>query len=241
MMNKDLMQLDQLDQQLTEAGFDLEDELMQIETKGHILEIPRIRVEHKDNGKHRLYIDYGENYLTEESQEESLKQNKIEAVVFAEQFIRALWEEEQSIPRCSSIDNIPISLEPFGHSCNICKESVIGPGKCKPKVRLWSLVTLNGQIKPVVMNLSPTSIKHWENHKRKLKRSKLPVVVVNTVFSLEDIKKNGYRWAEVNFDINGVTSKEMLKSAKQARDELNRLMEEITQKDFDEPGDKIEQ
>ena len=53
-------------------------------------------------------------------------------------------------------------------------------------------------------------------------------------------KKNCDRLAEVNFDIDGVTSKEMLKSVKQTRDKLNRLMEEITQKDFDDPGDKVE-
>jgi hypothetical protein len=92
--------------------------------------------------------------------------------------------------------------------------------------------------KPFVLSLSPTSIKHWNLHKRKLKRSNLPVVAVNTVFKLEDIKKNSYRWAEVIFDINGIASMEMLSMAKQARDELEKVMHDISAKDFDDPGDK---
>jgi hypothetical protein len=96
----------------------------------------------------------------------------------------------------------------------------------------------DNQIKPFVFSLSPTSIKHWNQHKRKLKRSNLPVVAVNTVFKLEDIKKNSYRRAEVVFDINGIASMEMLSMAKQAREELNRIMQDITARDFDDAGDK---
>ncbi len=72
-----------------------------------------------------------------------------------------------------------------------------------------------------------------------MKRSKLPVVAVNTVFTLEDVKKNSYRWAEVNLDIDGIASKEMLLLAKQYRDELNRLMGVVSEKDYADPGDKV--
>jgi hypothetical protein len=95
------------------------------------------------------------------------------------------------------------------------------------------------EIKPFVMALSPTSIKHWNNHKRKMRRSKLPVVAVNTVFTLEDVKKSPYRWAEVNIDIDGIASRESLLLAKQYRDELNRLMGVVSEKDYDDPGDKV--
>ncbi|MGW8282095.1 MAG: hypothetical protein ACWGON_02240 [Gemmatimonadota bacterium] len=61
---------------------------------------------------------------------------------------------------------------------------------------------------------------------------------MNTVFDLQDVKKNSYRWAEVVFDIAGVPSMEMLQTAKRARDELDRVMQDITQKDFEETGDK---
>ena len=72
-----------------------------------------------------------------------------------------------------------------------------------------------------------------------MKRSKLPVVSVNTVFQLEDTKRNGYRWAEVVFDVSGVPAKAALLIAKQARDELDRVMQDITHNDYDDPGDKV--
>jgi hypothetical protein len=65
------------------------------------------------------------------------------------------------------------------------------------------------------------------------------VVAVNTVFSLDDVKKNSYRWAEVNIDIDGIVSKEMLILAKKYRDEFIRIMTVVTDKDFDEKGDKV--
>jgi hypothetical protein len=167
-----------------------------------------------------------------------IKGNNFIAVVFAEQFIRALWNEDQTLPICSAIDNKPIVQDPISLTCVTCKESVIREGHCKPKMRLWLLLQREGQIRPYVMNLSPTSLKHWTNHKRKLRRSKLPVVVMNTIFKLEDIKKNSYRWAEVVFDVDGIASKEMLLAAKDARDQLNKIMVEISAKDFEDPGDK---
>jgi len=96
-----------------------------------------------------------------------------------------------------------------------------------------------GEIKPFIFNLSLTSLKHWNAHKKRLKRSKLPVVAVNTVFTLEDVKKNSYRWAEVNIDIDGIVLKEILLLAKQYRNELNRLIGVVSEKDYDDPGDKV--
>jgi len=237
--NNALTKTDEIQRVLNETGFNLEKELLNLDTKSSSFEIPRIRIEHKDNGKHRLYIDYGENYLSGETQEETIPDNIFQAVIFAEQSIQALWNDGDSLPVCSAIDAVPIVAEPLSSSCTNCKEAVIGSGRCKAKVRLWLLVKRDDQIKPFVISLSPTSIKHWTQHKRKLKRSKLPVVVVNTVFNLEDVKKNSYRWAEVVFDINGVVSKETLLVAKQARDELDRVMQDITHRDYDDPGDKV--
>jgi hypothetical protein len=237
--NTSLVKIDEAQKRLIEAGFNPEHELMEIEaTNG--FELPRIRIEHSTTGKHRLYIDSGENYLSDSSQEEDIKGNGFTAVVFAEQFIRALWNENETVPICSAIDNKPIAQDPVSLSCLNCRESVIHEGHCKPKMRLWLLLQKDGQIRPHVMNLSPTSLKHWTNHKRKLRRSKLPVVAMNTIFKLEDIKKNSYRWAEVVFDVDGIASKEMLLAAKEARDQLNRIMAEITAKDFEDPGDKSE-
>ena len=222
---------------LSTSTRDLETELLNIETNGNGFDLPRVRIEHKENGKHRLYIDNGESYLPDDSQEETIAGNTLTACIFAEQFIRALWEEGELLPRCSAVDDVPIVQEPVKENCRVCHESAIG-SSCKPKVRLWLLMEHAGEIKPFIFNLSPTSLKHWNSHKKRLKRSKLPVVAVNTVFNLEDIKKNSYRWAEVNFDIKGIVSKEMLLSARTYRDELNRLMVTVSDKDYNDPGDK---
>ncbi len=230
----DIIKLNDVQKTLAEAGFDLETEILNIQTTGNGIDLPRIRIEHKDNGKHRLYIDHGESYLDDDSQEESIEGNTFRACIFAEQFIRALWDEGELLPRCSAVDAVPTVEDPVSENCKVCPESAIGSA-CRIKVRLWVLI--DG--KPYIMNLSPTSLKHWNAHKKRLKRSKLPVVAVNTVFTLGDVKKNSYRWAEVNIDIDGIASREMLLLAKQYRDELNRLMGVVTEKDYDEKGDKV--
>jgi hypothetical protein len=237
-LDNSLIKTDEIQRALTEAGFNPDEELLALETTNNSFEIPRLRIDHKDNGKHRLYIDYGDNYLGSETQEEAMPDNTLRAVVFAEQYIRALWTDENPLPVCSSIDDMPNVREPLCQSCVGCQEAVIGSGKCKPKMRLWLLVEKESEIKPMVISLSPTSIKHWNAHKRKLKRSKLPVVSVNTVFQLEDTRRNGYRWAEVVFDVSGVSARDTLLMAKQARDELDRVMQDITQRDYSDPGDQ---
>ncbi len=230
----DIIKLNEVQKTLAEAGFDLETEILNIQSNGSGIDLPRIRIDHKENGKHRLYIDYGESYLADDSQEETIEGNIFKACIFAEQFIRALWEENELLPRCSAIDSLPTVEDPVAETCKTCSESAIA-SSCKPKVRLWLLM----DSKPYIMNLSPTSLKHWNAHKKRLKRSKLPVVAVNTVFTLEDVKKHSYRWAEVHIDIDGIASRDMLLLAKQYRDELNRLMGVVTEKDFEDPGDKV--
>jgi len=233
-----MIETDAVKQALSVAGWDLDTELAGMAVETTQLELPRVRIEHKDNGKHRLYIDRGENYLDDDSQEISLKGNKLTAIVFAESFVRAMWQEGAEVPICSALDNMPIGKEPLSDSCKSCEHGVIG-GSCKPKVRLLMLVELDGEVKPLIMNLSPTSISKWLSHKRKLTRSNLPVVAVNTTFELEDVKKNGYRWATVKLGMDGIASKEMLILAKTARQELESLADQISHTDFDEAGDKF--
>ncbi|MCH8271984.1 MAG: hypothetical protein IIB41_01900 [Candidatus Marinimicrobia bacterium] len=57
--------------------------------------------------------------------------------------------------------------------------------------------------------------------------------------STRKVKKNSYRWAEVTFDVDGIPDKPMLIKAKEAREELIRIMGKITDSDFTEPGDKL--
>ena len=222
---------------LSVAGWDMDKELEDQSTASTGFELPRVRIEHKDNGKHRIYIDTGESYLEADTQEIDIPGNKLTGVVFAEQFIRALWQEGAEVPLCSAIDDMPVGKEPLADSCKRCEHGVIG-GACKPKSRLFMLAEIDGEVKPLVFALSPTSIKHWNAHKKKLQRSNLPIVAVNTTFELLDVKKGTYRWAEVKAGVDGVATKDMLLLAKQARDQFEEVTRVISSNDYSDPGDQ---
>ncbi len=222
---------------LSVAGWDFADQMDELHTESSGFELPRVRIDHRDNGKHRLYIDTGESYLETDTQELDIPGNKLTGVVFAEQFIRALWQEGAEVPLCSAIDDMPVGKEPLAETCKRCEHGVIG-GACKPKSRLFMLAEIDGEVKPLVFALSPTSIKHWNAHKKKLQRSNLPVVAANTTFSLEDVKKGTYRWAEVRVGIDGIASKEMLMLAKHARDQFEEVTRVISSHDFADQGDQ---
>jgi len=236
-MENQLIETDLVKQALSVAGWDMEKELAGMAIETSQFELPRVRIEHSDTGRHRMYIDSGASYLDDGSQEIEIPGNKLTAVVFAEQYIRAYWNEGSEVPACSGIDDMPIGIEPLADSCKRCEHGIMG-GKCKPKVRLLLLAEIDGEIKPLIMNLSPTSIKHWNVHKKKLARSNLPVVAVNTTFELEDVKKNGFRWSEVIVGVNGIASKEILTIARTARTEFEVLTKRISDADFSDSGDK---
>ena len=235
-MENSLIVPDDVRAALSVAGWDFADQMDELHTESSGFELPRVRIDHRDNGKHRLYIDTGESYLETDTQELDIPGNKLTGVVFAEQFIRALWQEGAEVPLCSAIDDMPVGKEPLAETCKRCEHGVIG-GACKPKSRLFLLVELDGEVKPLVFALSPTSIGAWNQHKKKLQRSNLPVVAANTTFSLEDVKKGTYRWAKVRVGIDGIASKEMLMLAKQARDQFEEVTRVISSHDFSDPGD----
>ena len=235
-MENQLIVPDDVRAAMSVAGWDMEKELEDQSSVSSGFELPRVRIDHKDSGKHKMYIDTGESYLDDDSQEIPIKGNKLTGVIFAEQSIKALWEEGAEVPKCSAIDGKPMGNTPLSESCKHCEHGVIG-GVCKPKIRLFMLTELDGQVKPLVFALSPTSIKHWNAHKKKLHRSNLPVVAVNTTFELMDVKKGTYRWAEVKAGVDGVVSKELLMLAKQARDQFEEVTKVISSHDFSDPGD----
>ena len=227
---------DDVKQAMSVAGWDMDKELEDLHSESNGFELPRVRIDHQKTGKHRMYIDTGESYLDGDSQEISIKGNKLTGIVFAEQAIKALWEEGAEVPKCSAIDGKPIGNDPLSESCKHCEHGVIG-GACKPKVRLFMLAEIDGEVKPLVFAQSPTSIKHWNAHKKKLHRSNLPIVAVNTTFELMDVKKGTYRWAEVKAGVDGIASKEMLILAKEARDQFEEVTKVISSNDFQDPGD----
>ncbi|MFA5706643.1 MAG: hypothetical protein WDA41_09850 [Candidatus Neomarinimicrobiota bacterium] len=224
---------------LRQNGFDPDKEMDNTLPHSSGLDLPRVRIEIKDSGNHRLYIDWGESYDNADKREYYLPDNKLEGVIISNQRIRAFWKEGDTIPSCSSIDGIIRSDNPVSSNCLKCPEAVIGEGRCKPKERLLMITEIEGQIIPLLLALPPTSIKHFEAHKRRLMRSKLPLIAVNTVMSLVPVKRNGYNWGEIQFSINGIADKEMLTVAKQAREELKRFTENIKESDFSENGDKV--
>ena len=235
-METQLIVPDEVQQALSVAGWDLSQELEDLQKDSSRFELPRVRIEHKDNGKHRMYIDAGESYLDDEFQEIYMKGNKLTGVVFAEQGIRALWQEGAEVPLCSAIDNQPMGTEPVSSDCRNCQNGIMG-GACRPKTRLFLLVEQDNEVKPLVFALSPTSISRWSAHKKKLARSNLPVVAMSTTFELEDTKKGTYRWAKVKIGIEGIASKEMLMLAKQARDQFEEVTKVISSHDYSDPGD----
>jgi len=236
-MEQQLIETDAVKKAMAKAGWDLDTELAGMAIETTQLELPRVRIEHKDNGKHRMYIDTGESYLDTDTQEIEIPDNKLTAVVFGFQNIRAFWEEGEDVPTCSAIDDMPIGLESLSDSCKHCEHGVIG-GSCKPKVRLLLLAEVKGEVRPLIMNLSPTSIKHFSSHRKKLARSNLPIVAVQTTFELSDQKRNNYRWAEVKLGMDGIASKELLILARTARTEFEALTKRISDADFSEAGDK---
>ena len=97
---------------------------------------------------------------------------------------------------------------------------------------------IEGKPTLLVFNLSPTSIKHFRNHVSKLARSKAPYISVVTRFSLQDTKKNSFRWAEVIPDVERVVSQEELKTALQIREQFKSQLADVSDRDYDDPGDK---
>ena len=206
--------------------------------EGVHVEPPRVRILHQTNGKHKMYIDHGESYFGEEGEQETPLPKGLTGIVIQAQFIRALFNEGEHLPECAAVEGVPVVSRPPAESCLKCPESIIGKGRCKPKVRLFILAQTKGAPKLVVFPLSPTSIKRWKSHIRKLAKSGAPHFAVVTRFQLKDTAKNGYRWAEVTMDVERVVTKEELKQVRELRAEFESRMKEVNDQDFNDPGDK---
>ena len=238
-MENQLIETDAVRQALSGSGWSYEDELTELQPESNTLMIPRVVISHDDRGHHKMFIDLGSNYLQEGNEEVPITGNKLTGIIFAHQKIRALWKKDEVQPTCSSIDGIPATSEPVNNKCSGCPEAVIGSGNCKVKQRLLLLVELDGKLTPVILSLPPTSLKHFERHLIKMKRSQLPLVIGRTCFSLIDIKRNGYRYAEIGISLDGLADKETLLQAKQARVDYEMLTSLISSEDYADAGDRI--
>ena len=227
-------------EELGATNWDVTQELEILKTRIKKQNLPRLRIDHHEDGKHRFFIDYGESYIKGSKQFDYLKVKTLKAIVFEEQQIRAFWLEDEDHPRCYAIEDQILSAEPLSGTCEECPESIPGFGACKPKVRLFVLPLLKKGMHPMVMSLSPTSIKPWREHQLKLQRSGLPPVAVLTTFELEDCANDTFRWARVQVGIRGIVSRENLGRAKQAQVGISRIKTRVIPKDFCEAGDRVE-
>ena len=206
--------------------------------EGIHVEPPRVRVLHQTNGKHKMYIDTGEAYFSDDIAQETPLNKGLEGIVIQAQLIRALFNEGEHLPECAAVEGVPVVNNPLFEACLSCPESAIGKGRCKPKVRLFILTQTKGTPSLVVFPLSPTSIKRWKSHLRKLAKSGAPYFAVVTRFTLEDTAKNGYRWAEIGMSVDRVITKEELQQVREMRAEFKARMKEINDRDFNDPGDR---
>ena len=231
---------DKILQDLRRTDWDVDQELVALSTRIKKNDLPRLRIDHHEDGKHRFFIDYGESYIRGSQQFDYLRVNTLKAIVFDEQQIRAFWMEDENHPQCYAIDDEILGTNPVSASCQQCPESIPGFGACKPKVRLFVLPLFKKVMQPMVMSLSPTSIKPWREHQLKLQRSGLPPVAVITTFELEDCANDNFRWARVQVGIRGIVSREDLLLAKQAQQSIGRIKTRVVHKDFCETGDRVE-
>jgi hypothetical protein len=230
---------DKILQDLKSTDWDIDQELVSLSNRIKKNDLPRLRIDHHEQGKHRFFIDYGESYIKGSQQFDYLRVKTLKAIVFDEQQIRAFWLEDEDHPRCYAVDDEILGTNPVSASCQQCPESIPGFGACKPKVRLFVLPLFKKELQPMVMSLSPTSIKPWREHQLKLQRSGLPPVAVITTFELEDCANDGFRWARVQVGIRGIVSKANLLVAKQAQQSIGRINPRVVLKDFCEAGDRI--
>lgn len=214
---------------------ELEDALIEMREE-QAPEIPRIRIEHSPSGRHRMFKDLGESYLEDKEGSDGIQGNKLSGIVVMASHVRALFQEDDIVPTCASNGDIPVVDEPIASSCRDCGEAKRG-GRCKPKVKL---LLLTPEQELVAFPLSPTSIKHWNRYVRKLGRSKLPYIAVLTRFSLQDVQRNGYRWAEVVPELERLVTVSELTLVREIRDEAKSVGSSVEELDFRDAGDRAQ-
>ena len=200
-------------------------------------ELPRIRIEHSPSGAHRMFLDRGESFLEGDSDEKWIPENQVSGIVVTAVHVRALFQDGEQLPRCSGVGNEPRVEDPLATSCRMCPEANLGNRRCKPKVKLLVL-SESGELR--AFPLSPTSIKHWNGYVRKLARSNLPFIAVVTRFTLEDVQRNGFRWAEVRPEVVRLVTEGELAQVREIRKQLEGLDSQIEARDYDDPGDQQE-
>ncbi|MBC8377085.1 MAG: hypothetical protein H8E26_13650 [FCB group bacterium] len=207
-------------EQLGETGWDIDRELQRLQSNVNKYDIPRLRIEHSEEGKHRFFIDKGESYLAEAKQFAFLKHRTMPVIVLREEHVRALWLEGQEQSRCAAVEGVIHSKDPVSSSCDQCPEALPGMGGCKPGIRLYVLPLIKRRSRPMVFSISPSSIGLWREHQLRLARSGIPQIAVVTTFELLDTQNEDYRWARIEAGIREIVTKPQLQKALDAREQL---------------------
>ena len=200
-------------------------------------EVPRIRIEHSPSGAHRMFLDRGESLLEGDENEKWMQENQVSGIVVTAVHVRAFFADGEQLPRCSGVGDEPMVEDALAESCRVCPEAHLGIGRCKPKVKLLVLSD-TGELR--AFPLSPTSIKHWNGYVRKLARSRLPFIAVKTQFTLQDVQRNGFRWAEVKPEVVRLVSKKELAVVREIREQAKGLDHHVEAGDYEDPGDRQE-
>jgi hypothetical protein len=221
--------------QLAELDIDLEQELLRM-TEGLERPLPRIRIEHSPSGRHQMLMDFGPT-LEDELNQEVLPDNAFRGVVLIDQQVRAIFEPESNTPICASVAGVPTVETPQAFTCDSCEHKAYG-SQCKEKTRLLILNPDREASNPVsVFPLSPTSIKHWRRYLQRLASSKVPYLVMLTRFELQDVQRNGFRWAEVVPVAERLVTQDELAFVKEVRKAYDQVLSEVAKDDYNDPGD----
>lgn len=230
----DQKEMDKVLAEMKKEGFDIDGEVAD-QQEGIRPVLPQIKLEHSGTGKHRMYLDLqtGDEGIID------VTDNILNAVVVINQHIRAWWDKdtEEKMPDCSSVEGIPNVKEPVNPTCQGCPKNGF-PGDCKPKVRLLIITKhpVTDEAGPAVFNIPTTSIKNWDTYIRSLGR--MPVMGVQTQFSLVDVKKDPYRWATVAMRAAAGSDSTMRKEIKELREKMGEVFQQVHAEDFEDPGDK---
>ena len=210
-------------------GIDVDSEVVMM-TDGIQPVFPRVRIDHSPSGRHRMFLDLGESYSEGELDQIDLPGNVFSGIVVYAQTVSATWVEGEAVPRYTAINGKVTSGV----------ESMSYAGQAKDKARLFVLTWYDDKPQLVIFNLSPTSIKHWRNHVSRLARSKAPSIAVVTRFNLQDTQRNSFRWAEVVCGVERVVNQKELNLALELRQECESMFGMITDQDYSDPGDRIQ-
>jgi len=184
-----------------------------------------------------MFLDRGESFLGGDNDEKWMPENQVSGIVVTAIRVRAFFKDGEQLPRCSGVGDEPMVVDPLAESCRVCPEAHLGNGRCKPKVKLLVL-SETGELR--AFPLSPTSIKHWSGYVRKLARSRLPYIAVKTQFTLQDVQRNGFRWAEVKPEVVRLVTEKELAKVREIREHAKELDHQVEARDYEDPGDRQE-